>query len=248
LRAGDGTDWPAIRAVYDEIARTGNGLLTRRGTLFADPTDATLPDGIDGVTIAEDDRGAVVGYASWERGTGYGQESVVTVHDCLALTAPAAQALLSALGTWMTVAPALRFRLPAWVDAVGAHLPLESAREHRAEVWMHRPVDVAAAVAARGWPTGVAGSVDFRLVDPLLSWNDGAWRLTLSAGEGRLERAAVEPGLTLTVRGWALLWCGAARTGQLRQAGLLSGSDPVAEAALDALVGGGGAAALLDYF
>src|SRR3954469_21539446 len=38
LRTGDGTDWPAVRAVYDEICRTGNGLLSRRGGSFQEPT------------------------------------------------------------------------------------------------------------------------------------------------------------------------------------------------------------------
>ncbi|MDQ1697487.1 MAG: hypothetical protein QOJ03_2840, partial [Frankiaceae bacterium] len=248
LRAGDGTDWPAVRAVYGEVARTGNGLLSRRGPTFPDPTDAALPDGIDGVSLAEDEQGRVVGYATWQRGRGYGDSSAVTVHDCLALTSSAADALLGSIGTWVTVAPTVRFRLPPWADAVTTQLPLERAREHRAEVWMHRPIDVVAAVAARGWPAAVTGSVDFRLHDPLLPWNDGEWRLSLSAGEGRLEPAAADTDLTLSVRGWSLLWCGAARAAQVRQAGFLTGGDTAADDRLDATLGSGGPAALLDYF
>ncbi|MDQ1705914.1 MAG: hypothetical protein QOF18_2280, partial [Frankiaceae bacterium] len=248
LRPADAGDLPAVRAVYAEIGRAGNGLLTRHGGLFADPTDGTLPDGIDGITLAEDAGGALVGYASWQRGRGYDDSSVITVPDCLALTGDAALALLASLGGWVSVAPTVRFRLPPWVDAVTARLPLERTREHRVDVWMHRPLDVAAAVAARGWPAGVAGSVAFRLVDPLLGGNDGGWRLTLEDGSGRLEPAAGEPAAVLDVRGWSLLWCGSARAAQLRQAGFLRGGDAADDAGLDALLGSGGPSGLLDYF
>jgi predicted acetyltransferase len=248
LRPAEAGDLTAVRGVYDEIARTGNGMLARRGGLFSDPPDATLPDGIDGITLAEDATGALVGYASWQRGRGYDDSSVITVPDCLALTGDAAGALLATLGGWVSVAPTVRFRLPAWADAVTARLPLERAREHRVDVWMHRPLDVARAVAARGWPTGVAGSVEFRLVDPLLTGNDGAWRLTLAGGSGRLEPATGEPAATLDVRGWSLLWCGSARTAQVRQAGFLHGGHAGDDAGLDALLGCGGPSGLLDYF
>jgi predicted acetyltransferase len=247
LRAGTGRDLPAVRGVYDEIARTGNGLLSRRGTPFPDPDGDDLPEGLDGVTLAEDADGRVVGYATWVRGEGYGDDTVVAVPDCLALTPDAADALLASLSGWRSVAPTIRFRLLPWVDAVAVRLPLERAREHRVDVWMHRPVDVVAATAARGWPAATTGSVEFRLTDELLSANAGAWRLTLDAGTGALERSAGDPPAVLSVRGWSLLWSGAARCAQLRQAGLLTGpvdDDP----ALDGLLGGGGPSGLLDYF
>jgi predicted acetyltransferase len=247
LRAGTGRDWPAVRAVYDEVARAGNGLLSRRGKPFPDPTDDELPDGLDGVTIAEDADGRAVGYASWVRGAGYDDNSVVAVPDCLALTPEAADALLTSISGWRSVAPTVRFRLPPWADAVSTRLPLERARERRVDVWMHRPLDVVTATAARGWPVGISAAVDLRLLDPLLPGNDGAWRLSLDGGEGALEPATGEPSAVLSVRGWSLLWCGAARTPQLRQAGLLTGP-PDDDPLLDALLGGGGPAGMLDYF
>jgi predicted acetyltransferase len=135
-----------------------------------------------------------------------------------------------------------------WADAVTSRLPLELAREHSAPVWMHRPLDVAAAVAGRGFPSLVTGGLELRLVDPLLPWNDGDWRLDVRDGAGRLDPATTEPQTTLTVRGWSALWCGAARCGQLRQSGQLVGGDAATDASLDLLLGGGGPAALLDYF
>ena len=247
VRAATGRDWPAIRAVYDEVGRGCNGLLTRRGRLFDDPVDDSLPEGIDGVSLAEDAKGRVVGYASWQRGRGYHDDAALTVHDCLATSDEAARALLTTLAGWGTVTPTIRLRLLPVVDAVARRLPLERLREHRSEIWMHRPVDVVRAVAARGWSDAAAGSVSFRLVDPLLPWNDGAWTLTLDGGAGRLEPAAADPGAVLDARGWSLLWCGAARTPQLRASGLLTG-DPAGDGALDQLLGGGGPSGLLDYF
>jgi len=247
LRAGTGRDWPDVRAVYDEVARAGNGFLSRRGAPFPEPEGDELPGGLDGVTLAEDPDGRVVGYATWIRGEGYDDDAVVVVPDCLALTPDAADALLASLSGWRSVAPTMRFRLPPWVDAVAARLPLEKAREHRVDVWMHRPLDVVAAVAARGWPAPLSGTVELRLDDPLLPDNDGPWRLTLDGGAGALERAPADPSTVLSVRGWSLLWTGAARCAQLRQAGLLSG--PAGDdASLDALLGGGGTSGLLDYF
>jgi predicted acetyltransferase len=246
LRAGSGRDWPAVRELYDAVAADTNGYLTRRGRLFDDPEGDALPDGIDGVSLAESADGRLAGYLTWERGRGYHDDAVVTVLDCLARTPDAAAALVGSLAGWGTVTPRTRLRLPASLDAVALRLPLERAREHRSEVWMHRPLDVVRAVAARGWPAAAEGSVTFGLHDPLLDGNDGAWTLQLSAGEGRLEPAP-DAGTVLDVRGWSLLWCGAARSPQLRAAGLLTGPAD-ADAGLDLLLGCGGPSGLLDYF
>jgi predicted acetyltransferase len=247
LRPGTGRDWPLVRAVYDEIAARSQGLLTRRGRLFEDPVDDKLPSGIDALTLAIGSGGEPLGYVSYNRGRGYDDRSVLTIYDCLALRPEAAQALLAAMGTWGTVAPTLRLRLLPWHDAVNAVLPLERAREHKAEIWMHRPIDVVAATAARGWATAADGSLTFRLVDRDLPWNDGGWRFTVKDGEGVLEPAG-EADLTLDVRGWSALWCGTARAAQLRQSGLLTGGDSTGDASVDRLLGSGGIAGAYDYF
>jgi predicted acetyltransferase len=247
-RSGDGRDWSQIKDVYDAVARSGSGFLSRRGPLFADPSGAELPAGIDGLTIAEDDDGRVVAYVTWRRGKGYRADAVITAHDCLALTRPAAAAVLNVLAGWETVAPTTRLRPLPWLDAVASLLPLERAREESAEVWMHRPIDVVHAVEGRGWPGGVEGSVTFALVDPQLPWNAGGWRLQIADGAGHLERATSEPDQRLDVRGWSALWCGEARCAQLRQAGLLTGGAARTDALLDLLLASGGRAGILDYF
>ncbi|WP_406080210.1 enhanced intracellular survival protein Eis [Micromonospora sp. NBC_00858] len=244
IRAGTPADLPAVAALYERVTRHRNGPLSRRGQLFDFfAAGGGLPG--DGLTLVED-AGDLVGYASWERGRGYGADSVLTVDEALASTAEAARELVGVLGSWASVAPTLRL-CPLDGDAVSAHLPLESAREHERNLWMHRPVDVARAVSARGWPTHVRGIVDFALDDDLADWNTGTWRLTVADGAAELTRISGEADLRLTVRGFALLYAGAAHARSVAQAGLLrysTGTDP---AALD-LLGAGGPAQLLDYF
>ncbi|WP_199733586.1 enhanced intracellular survival protein Eis [Micromonospora sp. BL4] len=243
VRAGTPADLPAVAALYERVTRHRNGPLTRRGELFDFfAADGALPG--DALTLVEDG-GDLVGYASWERGRGYGADSVLTVDEALATTADAARELVGVLGSWASVAPTLRL-YPLDGDAVSTHLPLEAAREHKRDLWMHRPVDVVRAVATRGWPAYARGSVDFTLSDELADWNTGCWRLSVADGAGELTRTGGEADLRLDVRGFALLYAGAARARSVAEAGLLhaAGADP---GALD-LLGAGGPAQLLDYF
>ncbi|MBM0276112.1 GNAT family N-acetyltransferase [Micromonospora tarensis] len=244
VRAGTVADLPAVAALYERVTRHRNGLLTRQGELFDfDAADAGLPG--DGLTLVERD-GDLVGYATWQRGRGYGADSVLTVDEALAVTAEAARELVGVLGSWASVAPTVRL-CPLDGDAVSSCLPLESAREHERDLWMHRPVDVARAVGARGWPAHVRGVVDFSLVDPLAGWNTGTWRLAVADGAAELTRADGEAELRLDVRGFALLYAGAAHARSVAQAGLLHHGPAVDPAALD-LLGAGGPVQLLDYF
>ncbi|MEU8156140.1 GNAT family N-acetyltransferase [Micromonospora sp. NPDC048986] len=244
VRAGTPADLPAVADLYERVTRHRNGMLTRRGELFDFfAADGGLPG--DGLTLVEAD-GELVGYATWQRGRGYGADSVLTVDEALAVTADAARELVGVLGSWASVAPTLRL-CPLDGDAVSRHLPLESAREHERDLWMHRPVDVARAVSARGWPAHARGAVDFHLSDTLADWNCGTWRLAVADGAAELTPVGGEADLRLDVRGFALLYAGAAQARSVAQAGLLHHSPGVDPAALD-LLGVGGPAQLLDYF
>ncbi|CCH18714.1 GNAT family N-acetyltransferase [Micromonospora lupini] len=244
VRAGTPADLPAVTALYERVARHRNGMLTRRGELFDHfAADGGLPG--DGLTVVEAD-GDLVGYATWQRGRGYGADSVLTVDEALAVTAEAARELVGVLASWASVAPTLRL-CPLDGDAVSTVLPLESARDHERDLWMHRPVDVARAVEARGWPAHTRGVVDFALTDALAEWNTGTWRLTVADGAADLTRIDAAADLRLDVRGFALLYAGAAYARSVAQAGLLHHSAGVDPAALD-LLGAGGPAQLLNYF
>ncbi|SDY60107.1 Predicted acetyltransferase [Modestobacter sp. DSM 44400] len=243
LRPGGPDDLPAVTDLYEEVARARDGLLTRRGGIFDEPTETPLPRDVDAVTLAEDG-GRLVGALLFGRGRGYGADSRLEVHDLLAATPQAGRALVGVLAGWTTVARTVRVPLLAG-DAVSVALPLERAGTHASQPWMHRPVDVVRAVADRGWPGHLRGRVAFALTDAAAPWNAGVWQLELADGAGELTRVTAEPELTLDVRGFAVLYCGVGTGRGLAQAGLAGGTaDP---AALD-LLAGGPPAELLDYF
>lgn len=243
LRPGGPDDLPAITDLYEQVARLRNGLLTRRGGRFDDPPDTPLPTGVDAISLAECD-GELVGALSFGRGRGYGADARLEVTQLLASTPEAARAMVGVLAGWTTVARTARVPLLPG-DALSAVLPLERATAASGSVWMHRPVDVVRAVAARGWPAHVRGRVVFGLADALAPWNTGTWELALEDGEGRLTRTSREPDLDVDVRAFAALYCGVTTGAALRQAGLVRGpGDP---AALD-LLACGPPAQLLDWF
>ncbi|HEX5542224.1 MAG TPA: GNAT family N-acetyltransferase [Micromonospora sp.] len=245
VRPGNAADLPAVQALYEQVARDRAGLLTRDGELFTPPSQAALPANVDGLTLVEEE-GRLLSYATWQRGQGYDTNAVLTVHEVLAVTPEAARELLSVLTSWQSVTPTLRLTLLG-ADAISTQFPLESAREHERWVWMHRPVDVVRAVQSRGWPPYARGVVDFSLNDVAAPWNSGFWRLEVADGDARLQRLSHEPTLRLSVRGFALLYAGAAQAEAVAEAGLLqchAGEDP---AALN-LLGAGPPAQLLDYF
>ena len=96
---------------------------------------------------------------------------------------------------------------------------------------MLRVVDARGAVAARGWPPHLSGSVDVALDDDVCPWNSGAHRLVLDGGSGRLEPGG-SGAVRLTVRGLAVLYAGAAGPAVLRRAGMLTGGDADSDAFL----------------
>jgi predicted acetyltransferase len=111
---------------------------------------------------------------------------------------------------------------------------------------MLRILDAAGAVAARGWPPRLSGSVEVALADVECPWNSGSWRLVLDRGAGRLQRGGSGT-VQLTMRGFALLYAGAASPALLRRAGLMTGGDEASDAFV-AAASGGPPPSLLDYF
>lgn len=243
VRPGEPADLAVVGELYELLARPRAGLLTRRGGAFDLPHEGRWPDGVDGVTVVEQD-GVPTGALVYARGTGYGPDARLTVHDLLAVTAGAARALVGVLAGWRTVTRTVRVPLLAG-DAASGVLPLERSTGGPATAWMHRPVDVARAVADRGWPGHVRGRVAFTLLDPVVPENAGPWELELADGAGELRRPGREPGLTLDVRGFAQLYCGVTTGRAAALAGLVSGPDD--PGALD-LLASGPPAQLLDYF
>lgn len=243
VRPAEEADVPAMLECYRGWAAEGTGMLGRTGVLF-DRAPADLLSGHNGYSVAEGPDG-VEGYASWDRDGGYDDAGVLTVPDLVATTPRAVTALLAMLATWRSVAPTLHLRLrpddPAWLLT-----GLPGARTLTEQPWMLRLIDAPAAIAARGWPPGLDGTVDLDLTDDLCPGNAGPQQLTLKAGTGSLT-----PGGAGTVRvgpgALATLYAGALAPATLRRAGLLTGGDADTDAFL-AAAAAGPAPAMLDYF
>lgn len=243
VRPGTAADLPATHELYARIAVGRNGMLSRQEARSVRGA-GEFPHDVDGLTVVECD-GDLVGYCTWSRGEGYGSDAALTVHDILAVTGEGARALVTMLHSWGMVTPTVRLRLLG-ADAVESCLPLELGKVHRDKRWMHRPVDIAGAVAGRGWPVHVRGRAVFSLTDRLAPWNTGTWELQTADGAAELRRTTADAPVALTVQGFAQLYAGMATAATLREQGLLDGPADAA-AALD-LLGVGPQPRLLDYF
>lgn len=239
LRRARESDLPGLIAAYDAWAGEQNGPLTRKGPLF-DPsrilTDAT------GVTLAEVDEGggrAVVGYALWERGSGYGADKVLEVHDLVALRPDAARALWRGIGSFSSVTGKVRLWTshPDTTQLVLPGLPWDQVARHP---YMLRVVDLPGAVSAR--PFATDGTATVRVTGDVLDLVTGVWRVSITDGAAEVERvdragAAGDDVPELTVQGLSLLYAGTLSTANLRLAGHLSGPGS-SDALLDAWFGG----------
>jgi predicted acetyltransferase len=231
-------DVPAIRDLY--VGLGVNGLLTREGPEFPEGAEAVLDH--DVVALAEDAAGAAVGYASYARGNGYREGSELRVWELVNRTGPAAAALLQSLASWSTVASTVLWRGPT-AELTG-HVAGPVPPPVRRQPWMLRIVDAPAAVAQRGFPSATSVDTAFLLDDPDIPEHAGAWRLSVDAGEGALERMEAGSDLPrLHIRGLALLYAGTADVPALLRLGLLDRPAP----GLD-LPFAGHEPRILDYF
>jgi predicted acetyltransferase len=217
VREGTPEDAAGVHAVYTALAKARNGMLSRDEPRFA----TVGGEAADGLTVVAAD-GTVVGSSRWTRGSHYGEHGELTVHDLLATTPAAARALTTVLSSWHTVVPELRLRLLG-DDVVADCVPQELGHVHGTKSWMLRPVDIAGAIARRGWSPSVRGRAVFALEDRLAPWNTGTWELEIADGAGELRRRTADTSVTLSVAGFASLYSGLSTAAGLREAGHVSG-------------------------
>ena len=234
-RRATAADVPAVRAAYATWAAGQNGPLTRTGPSFT-KTDEDLIDAFTGITLAEDAEGRVVGYASWQRGTGYDADATIEVGDLIALTPDAARALWRVLGSFTSVTG--RVRLPtSGADLARLVLPAGEWAVTRRHPYMLRVHDVAAALSAL--PLTGAADLAFAVAGDPVGTMDGGYRLRVADGRATCERAEAPDGApVLTPQGIALAYAGTQSCANLRFAGHLHGGDATFDATLDALLGG----------
>ena len=240
VRTAGPADAAAVHELYSWYGETCGGLLTRTGPEFPAGPSGLL--GHDVVALAEAEDGALLGYASYDRGRGYGPQARLRVWELVTRSGEAGSALVRSLGSWDSVAPTVEWRGPT--DELSLLLSRPVPGSHAVQPWMLRIVDAAAAIAQRGFAPAASVDASFALVDPDLVGHDGAWRLVVRDGVGTLERDTRAGDLPLLhVRGLALLYAGAADTGLLLRAGLLDRPMPTLDAAF-----AGPRPRLLDYF
>lgn len=237
VRTAGEADVAAVAAVYDALARTGNGALARDGVEFPHGAEQIWARSV--VSVAQGPGGRLLGYAAYDRGQGYDADAQLRVLELAALDGEAYAALLRSLGSWDSVAPHVLWRGPT--DELALQLPRPVPAPTHLQSWMLRINDAPAAIAARGYVG--QGAAAFVLVDPLVPEHEGPWRLTVAGGEGRLERTAEEDLPVLDVRGLAVLYAGASDSATLVRTGLLSRVVPDLDAAF-----AGPAARIRDYF
>ncbi|GAA1836566.1 enhanced intracellular survival protein Eis [Microlunatus capsulatus] len=230
-------DLEAVRAVYDGWAREQDGPLSRRGVSFDHSAAEVLER--DGVTLAVDDAGAVVGYAVWDRGQGYGEQAALEVSDLLARTVDGYRALLRVLGSFATVTPTVKIDTSG-DDLARLVLPSLSWAVRDSSPYMLRVLDVVGALTARRYAPSLRTSLDLAVTGDLLGLVDGAYRVEVADGEARCTRLD-HPGddvRVLSCRGLSLLYAGAQSSANLRASGHLSGGDRAEDHDWDVLFGG----------
>lgn len=156
--------------------------------------------------------------------------------DLVCLTREAARALLGFFARNRSVANNLYFYAAPRDPLLIETLLTQEVRVHERQDWMLRVVRVEDALQARGYSPHVNAEAQFTIDDPALPANNGGWRLQLKEGRMQVERGG-KGGPNLNVRGLAALYASSMAPAQLRQAGLLTGTDQH-DAALAAMFAG----------
>ncbi len=229
------SDMPEVRSVYARWASWQHGPLTRTGPAFR-ATDAELVAEFTGISLARDDSGELVGYASWDRGPGYDASATLEIWDLIALTPAAAQALWAVVGSFSSVTGQVRLQTSG-DDTVRLVLPGAAWTQVKTTPYMLAVLDVAGAFSARSGPVALTAVLDFAVAGHVVDDQNGSY--SLRAGAGRLDcRRHGAGGRTFTPQGLALIYAGTQSSANLRAAGHLRGGDPADDATWDALFGG----------
>jgi predicted acetyltransferase len=244
-RRATAADFDAIRAVYDAWAIEQNGPLSRRGVSFPATAEDFLGS-FTGVTVALDPADRVCGFASWNRGEGYGEQAVMRVADLLASTADGYRALLAAVGSFASVTGITKIDTSG-DDLSRLFLPSLPWQVAGSSPYMLKILDLPGAIGLRRYAPGLTAQLPFRVEGDFLEANDGGYVLTVSGGRAECVRDVHVDDRTLTTRGLALLYAGVQSCANLRAAGLLSGGDVQQDLDWDAAFGGR-RAHIRDYF
>lgn len=217
-----GADWEQAAALYASWGPLHDGPLVHDGPCFPHPAQPPA-EGVG--TLARDDRGRPVGFATWRRTRGYLGGGRLEVDRLVAMTPAAGRALLANLGSHAGVAPTTT--IPgAGEDLLPALLPDNGWSFARRIPYQLLVLDVAGAFEARGYPRGLRARVTLALTGHPLPRTDGTYRLDVADGKARIRRGALRGRSvpTITSAGLAYLYAGTPARA-VRLAGHLTGPE-----------------------
>lgn len=226
-------DLPAIRRLYAARARLANGWMDRHRYLWA-RVQNWLGELRQGYVIGHADEIEGYVFAVQRRQSGVAEQEL-GIGDAVTLTRRAAARVVAFCGDHSTLCPRARLNL-APDDLIFTVLAESNFEARLMMPWMLRIVDVERALAARGFPAAVRGTLSIELADELLPANQGRWTLEVEGGV-----ASVKPGgagaLALDVRALASLFSGARSASALARFGACRG-EAATLALADALFAG----------
>lgn len=215
----DEADWTAVRACAERAARRMSGPEVRSEARWARLRSARFAYVLDGLAQGEVDAYLVFDHV--ERPGDWRYD--LAIRDWAATTAAGLEAVVGLIGSHGSLGHSATFRggspEPWSLLLAEPDVTVESDFW-----WMARGLDLPAAIAARGFPSGLAASVTFAVDDPLLAEARGPWRLDVAGGEGRL-RPFPGADVRLDVRAVGPLFTGFRDPESLRLAGLVRGPD-----------------------
>lgn len=185
LRRAEGDrDWAAVRGCGDLAASRMHGPAVRPADRWAQLRDTTYHYVLDGTD------GRLDAYVLFDHRHEPGDwQYTLSVTDWGALTPHGLAGVVGLVGRHGTIGKAATFRGP--VPEVWSFLVAEQDVEQVGRLWwMARGLDLPAAIAHRGFPAGLSGTVTVAVDDPLLADHRGPWRLEVADGRGTLEPAA----------------------------------------------------------
>lgn len=253
LRRAEGEeDWQAIRRCGDLAASLQHGPAVRPDPVWQKLRTAAYHYVLDGADAGAAESG-LDAYVLFDHRHEPGDwQYTLDVADWAATTARGLAAVVGLVGRHGTIGKAATFRGPV-PDQWSMLVAEQDVAAGGGFWWMARGLDLAVAIAARGFPPGLTGAATLTVEDPLLPEARGPWRLEVADGRGVLEPTGCSGGGPL---GSAAVHLDARAVGPLvtgfrppRQLALAGLADGPAEA-LDWLAGAfaGPVPVLLDFF
>lgn len=227
-------DAPELHALYRRIAVHRNGHLERCRYIWPRLHDVRFGVPAHGL-VFRDERGAVEAYLYWRQSRS-GPFLNLEVTDAVASTPRGLRTIWSALGDLRTMANEISIPT-APTDPLYLTIPDPRFDLELDLAWMVRLVDVAGAIAARGYADSIRARLELRVHDDVLTHNEGAFVVEIADGRAHVERGG-SGAIELDVRGLGMLFSGFLDPWALAAMGRVK-ADPAALARLAACFGDG---------